>query len=293
MFNPDPSASPDLAADSKALRNIAREAALKVAPPLVAAFRSRMDIDYKVDLHDPVTEFDRQSEATIRAHIMAAAPNSVIIGEEGGSAGSGDVKWYVDPIDGTSNFVCGLAFWCVSIGAVIGEEMVAGVVYDPVADDMFSADLTGAWLNDEPLRSIGQPEESRATLITGYPVMRDFGLDGREVALADLGDLIEAFSTLRRPGSGALSLCHVAAGWVDAAAGFGANPWDIAAGALIVRQAGGEYRPLTLGRVSPNTPAHLCPGYVAVAGGGNYPTLDRVTAEISARRRNRSAERQP
>jgi myo-inositol-1(or 4)-monophosphatase len=273
------------------VRDIAREAAIKVAPPLLAAFRSRMTIDYKVDLHDPVTEFDRQSEATIREHILAATPNSVIIGEEGGAAGTGDIRWYVDPIDGTSNFACGLAFWCVSIGAVIGDEMVAGVVYDPVADQMFSADLTGAWLGDEPLRSVAQPDEARATLITGYPVMRDFRLDGREVALADLGELIQAFSTLRRPGSGALSLCHVAAGWVDASAGFGANPWDIAAGALIVRQAGGEYRPLTLGRVPSGTPAHLCPAYVAVAGGGHYPTLDRVAAEISARRERRSAGR--
>lgn len=291
MLNLDPSATSNLATDSKALRDIARDAALKVAPPLLAAFRSRMTIDYKVDLHDPVTESDRQSEATIREHILGAVPNSVIIGEEGGTAGTGDIQWYVDPIDGTSNFACGLAFWCVSIGAVIGDEMVAGVVYDPVADQMFSADLTGAWLGDEPLRSVAQPDEARATLITGYPVMRDFRLDGREVALADLGELIQAFSTLRRPGSGALSLCHVAAGWVDASAGFGANPWDIAAGALIVRQAGGEYRPLTLGKVAPNTPAHLCPGYVAVAGGGHYPTLDRVTAEISARRERRSAGR--
>jgi len=288
MFNSDPSPS-TLAADSTALRAIARDAVLKVAPPLLAAFRSRMEIDYKVDLHDPVTTFDRQSEATIREHIMAAAPNSVIIGEEGGAAGNGHIQWYVDPIDGTSNFACGLAFWCVSIGAVIDDEIVAGVIYDPVADDMFSADLTGAWRNDEPLRSVGQADEARATLITGYPVMRDFRLDGRERTLADLGELIEAFSTLRRPGSGALSLCHVAAGWVDAAAGFGAHPWDITAGALIVRQAGGVYRPLTLGRVAPGTPDHLCPGYVAVAGGGHYPTLDRVTTEISARREKRAA----
>ena len=197
MLNLDSPATSDIIATSRLLRIIARDAALKVAPALLAAFRSRMAIDYKVDLHDPVTEFDRQSEATIRAHIMAAEPDSVIVGEEGGTAGGGTIKWYVDPIDGTSNFACGLAFWCVSIGAVIGDQMVAGVVYDPVADDMFSADLTGAWLGDEPLRSVGKAEEARAALITGYPVMRDFRLDGREVALADLGELIEAFSTLQ------------------------------------------------------------------------------------------------
>lgn len=278
----------DRRAESTALMQIAREAALSVGGPLRAAFRSAMRVDYKVDLHDVVTIHDKQSEATIRDFILAAAPDSALLGEEGGSVGSGRVKWYVDPIDGTSNFARGLAFWCVSIGAVIDGEIVAGVVYDPIAEHVFAADLTGAWLNGEPVRSSAVPDEAHATLITGYPVARDFRLDGKQAALEDFGTLAEAFSTLRRPGSAALTLCHVAAGWCDAATGFGVNPWDVTAAILILRNAGGSYRPLGLGRVAPGEPAHLYPGYVAVGAGGNYPTLDAVADGISGRRESRA-----
>ncbi|WP_108462537.1 inositol monophosphatase family protein [Devosia naphthalenivorans] len=264
---------------------IARSAALLVGDPLKAAFRSNMTVDYKVDLHDIVTVHDKQSEVAIREYIMREVPDSTLLGEEGGSIGNGRVNWYVDPIDGTSNFARGLAFWCVSIGAVIDDEVVAGVIYDPVAGHLFSADLSGAWLNDEPLRSSAIPEEAHATLITGYPVSRDFRLDGKQAALASFGELAETFSTLRRPGSAALSIAHVAAGWTDAAAGFGCNPWDVTAAVLILKNAGGRYRPLSLGKVPESAPAHLHPGYVAVGAGGQYLTLDRVANEISERRR--------
>ncbi len=113
---------------------------------------------------------------------------------------------------------------------------------------------------------------------------RDFRLDGRERALDNFGQLTETFSTLRRPGSAALSICHVAAGWADAAAGFGVNAWDVAAAILILRQAGGSYRPLTLGKVDPGALDYFCPGYVATGEGGSYPTLDRVADGISQHR---------
>jgi len=270
--------------DSTHLMEIARKAALEVGPALRDAFRSKMAVDYKVDLHDVVTVHDKQSEATIRDYILAAAPDSTLLGEEGGSVGQGRVQWYVDPIDGTSNFARGLAFWCVSIGAVIDGEIVAGVVYDPVAGHMFSANRHGVWLNGEAIRSRAAADETHATLITGYPVARDFRLDGKEVALARFGELAETFSTLRRPGSAALTLAHVAAGWCDAAAGFGVNPWDVTAAILILRNAGGSYRPLTLGKVPGGSAANLCPGYVAVGAGGHYPTLDRVADAINAQR---------
>ena len=258
--------------------------------PLLAAFRSVMDIDYKVDLHDLVTVHDKQSEQTIRDFIFERVPDSTFMGEEGGSVGDGPVCWYVDPIDGTSNFARGIAFWCVSIGAVIDGEVVAGVIYDPVADNLFAADASGAWLNGEPLRSSAIADESRATLITGYPVARDFRHDGKAEALAHFGVLAETFSTLRRPGSAALSLAHVAAGWADAAAGFGVNPWDVTAGVLIVRQAGGTYRALTLGKVAPEAPDFFCPGYVATGEGAHYLVLDGVADAIDAHR-NRTLKR--
>ena len=266
------------------LRAIAAAAAESVRDPLLAAFRSSMTIGYKRDRHDLVTRHDREAEAAIRRFILARAPDSRIVGEETGPQGSGRVAWYVDPIDGTANFARGLPSWCVSIGAVIEDEIVAGAILDPVAGNLFSADPTGAWLNDTPLRSRATPDERHAALITGYPVPRDFRLDGRDRALANFGQLVETFSTLRRPGSAALSIAHVAAGWADAACGFGVNPWDVTAAILILRQAGGRYRPLTQGAVPPGAPAHLCPGYVATGAGAAYPTLDRVADAISAAR---------
>jgi myo-inositol-1(or 4)-monophosphatase len=266
------------------LRAIASAAAESVRAPLLAAFRSSMTIGYKRDRHDLVTRHDREAEAAIRRFILARAPDSLIVGEETGPQGAGRVAWYVDPIDGTANFARGLPAWCVSIGAVIEDEIVAGAILDPVAGDLFSADPTGAWLNDAPLRSRATPDERHAALITGYPVPRDFRLDGRDRALANFGELVETFSTLRRPGSAALSIAHVAAGWADAACGFGVNPWDVTAAILILRQAGGRYRPLPQGKVPPGTPAHLCPGYVATGAGAAYPTLDRVADGISATR---------
>jgi myo-inositol-1(or 4)-monophosphatase len=269
---------------SRRLVEIARGAALAVREPLLKAFRSDMTVDYKRDLHDVVTIHDKHAETVIRDFIFEHEPNSSMLGEEGGHVGEGDIEWYVDPIDGTSNFASGLAFWCVSIAAVEDREVVAGVVYDPVADLLFSADIRQTYLNGEIISSRAVDDERRATLITGYPVSRDFRLDGRETALAHLGDLVETFSTFRRPGSAALSIAHVAAGFADAAAGFGVNSWDVAAATLILKNAGGSYEPLTLGKVAGDAPDFMCPGYIATGKGGNYPTLQRVARSISAAR---------
>jgi myo-inositol-1(or 4)-monophosphatase len=266
---------------SRRLMELAKSAALAVREPLLDAFRSGMAVDYKVDLHDVVTVHDKRAEATIRSFILEREPNSAIMGEEGGQIGAGDIQWYVDPIDGTSNFARGLAFWCVSVAAVIDGVVVAGAIYDPVADLMFSADLEVAYLNGERIQSQAVPDESKATLITGYPVSRDFRFDGKSAALANLGVLIETFSTLRRPGSAALSIAHVAAGWADAATGFGVNAWDVAAATLILKNAGGTYEPLTLGKVSPGSLDFLCPGYIATGQGANYPVLEGVARSIS------------
>ena len=275
MMPPDQSAK---------LRDVAERATRLVQPALLAAFRSTMAVDFKVDRHDVVTRHDRESEVAIRAFLMAEVPDSEVVGEEAGASGSGRVKWYVDPIDGTANFARGLAFWCVSIGAVVDGEIVAGAILDPVSDTLFSADLTGAWCNGQPMRSNAVSDEQHATLITGYPVARDFRLDGREVALDRFARLTETFSTLRRPGSAALSIAHVAAGWVDATAGFGVNAWDVAAAILILRQSGGAYHAFTLGKVPADAAELFCPGYVASGAGADYPTLQGVAEAISAGR---------
>ncbi len=281
-------ACPDRIELAARLAKIARDGALLVGPALRAAFRSAMEVDHKVDLHDPVTIHDRATEAALRSYLMKATPDAVIIGEEDGASGEtgakGQVNWFVDPIDGTSNFAVGLAFWCVSIGAVIDGEIIAGAVYDPMSDQMFWADAQGAWCNNQRLAAKSVSDEGRAVLITGYPVARDFRLDGRDIALERFGRLVEAFGTLRRPGSAALTLCHVAAGWTDAAAGFGVNAWDVTAAILILRRAGGVYHPLRLGRVPDDAPDYACPGYHAYGAQVAYPTLEAVCTEIDTQR---------
>ena len=281
-------ACPDRVARAAQLAKIARDAALSVGPALRAAFRSTMEVDHKVDLHDPVTIHDRATEASLRAFLMKATPDAVIVGEEDGASGetggAGQVNWFVDPIDGTANFAVGLAFWCVSIGAVIDGEIIAGAVYDPMTDQMFWADAEGAWCNDQRLTAKSAADEARAVLISGYPVARDFRLDGREISLERFARLTEAFATLRRPGSAALTLCHVAAGWADAAVGFGVNAWDVTASILILRRAGGVYHPLRLGRVPRDAPDHTCPGYRAHGPQAAYPTLETLCADIEAQR---------
>ncbi|MEV8373264.1 inositol monophosphatase family protein [Kribbella sp. NPDC056861] len=226
---------------SQDLAATAAEAARLVADDLRAAFRAGMDVEFKRDKHDPVTVHDRRAEEAISELLTKRFPDSTIVGEEDGEhEGQGEVTWYVDPIDGTANFARGLAFFCTSIGAVLDGKIVAGAILDPMAGNLFTADLSGAWLNANPLRSSGPREEAEATILTGYPSARDVANHGAE-GLASFGELVTAYGTLRRPGSAALSLAHVAAGWVDATVGFSINAWDICAGEFLVQQAGATY----------------------------------------------------
>lgn len=270
-------------AESQKLRAVAEGAARSVRDQLRAAFRGEMSVAHKRDARDVVTEHDKAAERTISDYIFAHEPDSRLLGEEGGAVGDGRVAWFVDPIDGTSNFVDGIAFWCVSVAAAVEGEVVAGAILDPMADDMFSADLTGAWLNGAPLRSRAAGTEVEATLITGYPNARQLASHG-QAALDDFAELVAAFRAVRRPGSAALTLAHVAAGWADAAAGFNVNPWDVSAAELIVTQAGGTYLPLVVGEQPRPEHSYDHRGYVAVAGGGTYPTLTKVAGRIAERR---------
>ncbi|WP_067804860.1 inositol monophosphatase family protein [Actinomadura formosensis] len=249
---------------SRELAAIAELAARATGDLLRTGFRSRPEVDLKHDIHDPVTVHDHAAEETIREVLAEHAPGSVVIGEEGGRQGTdGDLCWYVDPIDGTANFAVGLPFFCTSIGAVAGGEVVAGVVYDPVRDEMFSASLDGATCNGERIESRGAARDETAVVATSYPSARDLR-DDRDEVLRRFGLMVDAFATVRRPGSAALALAHVAAGWTDVSFDPRLNTWDLAAGLLLVRQAGGTYLPLG-GR--PGAPDHEAPGYVACVGG--------------------------
>ena len=261
---------------SAELARIAEIAARATGDRLRAAFRSRPEVALKRDFHDPVTEHDRAAEETIREVLAEHTPGSVVVGEEGGARGDGGgVRWYVDPIDGTANFAAGLPFFCTSIAAVADGRVVAGVVYDPVRDDMFTASLDGATCNGEPLRSAGAAGDEAGVLVTGYPNARELRRSG-DVALRRYATLVESFATVRRPGSAALCLAHVAGGWADAAFGTSVNAWDVSAGLLLVRQAGGTYRPLG---GEPGGDEWDAPGYVACVGG--FDLAGSVLSEIA------------
>jgi myo-inositol-1(or 4)-monophosphatase len=137
------------------------------------------------------------------------------------------------------------------------------VVYDPVRDELFSASLGGATCNGEPIQSRGATHDRSAVLVTGYPNAREMHRRGAE-SLRRFGLMVDAFATLRRPGSAALTLAHVAAGWTDAAYGTSVNAWDVAAALLLVRQAGGTYLPLG---GEPGGHGWEAPGYLACVGG--------------------------
>ncbi|GAA3468318.1 inositol monophosphatase family protein [Nonomuraea roseola] len=261
---------------SRELTAIAVEAARAVGEELRAAFRSRPDVRTKRDFHDPVTKHDLAAEERIREVLTARCPSSVVVGEEEGSKGEGDISWYVDPIDGTANFAAGLPFFCTSIAAVVDGAVVAGVVYDPVRDDEFTASLGGAFCNGEPLRSTGARTDREAVLLSSYPTPRDLAAEG-EAALHRFARMVNAFATTRRPGSAALKLAHVAAGWSDVAYGTHVNAWDVAAGSLLVEQAGGVYIPLS-GSV------FTAGGYLACVGG--FDLAGSVMAEVRAERRS-------
>jgi len=266
--------------ESSRLRTLARHAARQASGDLLGAFRTPMKKDFKRDAHDIVTLHDKNAEETIVQCLKLEYPESVIVGEEGGTRGTGRVEWHIDPIDGTSNFSRGIAFWCISIAAVIEDRPVAGVIYDPVADNLFQADLTGAWLGEVPISVHAAEREIGATIVSSFPNAKDTWIFGPSAFDAQ-ARLIKSFQAVRNLGSGALNLAHVAAGWADSTMGFYTNSWDIAAGGFILQQAGGSFYGMEGGL--PVEPYFRAPDYYAVGGAVEYRTLGQVVRDWSAR----------
>ncbi|MDZ5079004.1 inositol monophosphatase family protein [Nesterenkonia sp. HG001] len=282
-----PTSSPSLPSPAQ-LRRIACQAADDVGPALATAFRTAVETEEKTSAHDLVTWHDSSTEERLVELLTAAVPDSRITGEEGGAQGSGAVEWIVDPIDGTSNFAHGFAMFSVSIAAAVDGEVVAGVVHDPSNGLTFSADDAGAWLRqadgERPLtgRAVRHTAgEQQLNLVTSYPSAEALQIDGA-AALETLGEAISTFSTVRRLVSGALELCHAAAGWADVVFGVDTSPWDVAAGMLILRRAGGTYEGLGAGADTRGD--HLAPHYLALAPGVDSPTARRLVRGIAERR---------
>ncbi len=190
--------------------------------------------------NDFVTYADRESEARIVSAIRARFPDDAFLGEEGGAHGgaaSGSRTWIIDPLDGTSNFVSGFPFWCVSIAAREGAELVAAVIWDPLRDEMYTAERgAGAWRNGTRLAVGGRSDLAGAFVATGFPFRNVEKIDQY---LALFRAVFVRARAIRRAGSAALDLAYVAAGVFDGFFEFRLAPWDIAAGALLIQEAGG------------------------------------------------------
>ncbi len=195
---------------------------------------------------DFVSQADLRAEATMREELGKARPGYGFLMEESGMSGSDNWswRWVVDPLDGTSNFLHGIPHWCISIALEKrlqdgGSEISAGMIYNPVNDEMFWAEKGGgAYLNERRLRVSARREFKDALLATGIPFAAVAG--GRRLAFArTLGVLMPQVAGIRRFGAAALDLAWVAAGRYDGFWELGLKPWDMAAGLLIVREAGG------------------------------------------------------
>lgn len=200
----------------------------------------RLDITEKAS-NDFVTEVDRQAEEIIIGIIHEAYPDHGILGEESGElAGKKDgtdYQWIIDPLDGTTNFLHGFPQFAVSIGVRHKGRLEHAVIYDPMRQELFTASRGGgAQLNDRRLRVTPRKGLEGALLGTGFPFKQQQHLDAY---LATFKALFPMTAGIRRPGSAALDLAYVAAGRLDGFWEIGLSPWDMAAGALLVQEAGG------------------------------------------------------
>jgi len=213
------------------MQELAREAG-----SLLMTFFGKVAIEYKGDA-DLVTKADRASEKLIVERIRKQWPDHDLVGEEGSRTETGaDFRWYIDPLDGTTNFAHGYPVFCVSLGLDYKGERFAGVIYDPTRDEMFAAQKgKGAQLNGRTIHVSPTPRVAESILATGFPSHKRHKNPNihfyHQITLRSHG--------VRRAGSAALDLCYVACGRYDGFWEFNLNPWDTAAGVIICQEAGG------------------------------------------------------
>ncbi len=227
---------------------VAKEAALKAGKTLRDSIHGKRDISFKGEIN-LVTEMDRFSEKTIVGMILNAFPGHGILAEEGARIENGSgFLWVIDPLDGTTNYAHGYPNFSVSIGMEHEGETVLGVVYDPMRDEMFTAVKgAGAFLNGQPIAVSSNEVLIRCLLATGFPYDRAVS---RENNLNFFNALIMVSQEVRRSGAASLDLCSVAAGRLDGYWELKLHPWDVAAGSLIVQEAGGKVSDFTGTRFS-------------------------------------------
>lgn len=246
----------------------ARELAIRTARDAGAILRDKLghvEVEFKGTV-DLVTDADRASEALVGSRISTAFPDHRLVGEEGiardpGSGEDAAYTWIVDPLDGTTNFAHGYPHFAVSIALAFDRTVMLGVVYDPMRDELFVAERgAGAMLNDRPLRVSTTDSLIRSLLATGF----SYDLTERGEQLAIWNALQGETQGIRRDGAAALNLCYVGAGRLDGFWEQPLQPWDMAAGSLIVEEAGGvvtdyvggPFKPFGDGVIAANAPIH-------------------------------------
>ena len=189
--------------------------------------------------NDFVTEIDKKSEQEIIYHLRKAYPDHAFLGEEGGQQGESDYVWIIDPLDGTTNFIHGIPHFAVSIACVHKGQLLHAVVIDPVKREEFTASKgKGATLNGRRMRVSPRRSMNGALIGTGIP-FSGFALENMPSYIATLQDIASETAGIRRAGAAALDLAYVAAGRLDGFWEMNLKPWDIAAGILLVKEAGG------------------------------------------------------
>ena len=254
--------------------NVMIQAARKAARRLVRDFNEVENLQVSVKgVGDFVSNADRKAEETIFETLMDARPNYGFLGEEGSKVEGKDPtrRWIVDPLDGTTNFLHGLPHWAVSIALEHKGDIVAGVIYDPAKDEMFTAEKgEGAWLNDRRLRVSARREVSQMLFGTGTPFG---GRRGLPEMLKEFATILPRTAGIRRWGVASLDLAYVAAGRFDGFWERALKPWDIAAGMILVREAGG-----LIGRVGEEREMEdpMPTGDILAATPDAYPHLSKL-----------------
>jgi len=257
-------------------------------------------------VNDFVTEVDHASEAAIIETLLTAYPDHGILAEESGSQHgnpNADHIWIIDPLDGTTNFIHGFPVYCVSIALQVRGRIEQAVIYDPSRNDLFTATRgRGAFLNERRIRVSKRTQLKECLISTGFPFRPG---DNFNQYLLMMGDVMQKTAGLRRPGSAALDLAYVAAGFTEAFFETGLSPWDVAAGSLLVTEAGGlvgnftgesdflEQREMLAG--TPRIYGQLVPilhKYSKFAGAGEKAEVREASRKLTALKRGETAEPQ-
>lgn len=218
----------------------AEKAAREAGKYILANLGKVKQISFKSVQSNLVTEVDHKSEEIIIEALQKDFPDFDILAEESGSTSTknSEFMWVIDPLDGTTNFAHGLPIFSVSIGLIKGNEVIAGVVYDPTRDQIFSAEKEkGAFLNGKKLSVSKTKDIKKALLVTGFPYNVE---ENPDKCFERFVMMTKSSRAVRRLGSAALDFAYVAAGIFDGFWEVKLNPWDIAAGLLLVREAGGK-----------------------------------------------------